>query len=592
MDMDTQLKQLLGIWLNDDDASEEILKTLLKRLHEDEPFKQAFADELIMQGKLRAVQAAEPRWLKLNDRLGMTGGSESDGDDFELDLMKRASQVLSEKSRARSRQRTRRWSVALAAAVGVALIGLGISFLLPEKDSTGIAPAAPGTESRKLQRDDDTEFVALMSRTAEAVWENDEIFRPGANLASRVLRLHSGLAQIDFFGGAHLIIQGPAEVAILSDRKVFLKSGRASCYVSELGKGFQVATTNGEIFDLGTSFAIKASEAGPAEVHVIEGSVSILDQIVESNNARLIVDGALNSIPFAPEQFPRPNEFALREQERDNRRLRNWRSQADRISADEDVLLHYTMEGQNRTGPELINRASAQTPDRATNGTILGTSWAEGRWMEKSGIRFSNEEDRLLAKLPGVYKEVTFLVWAKVDALTQPRTAFILAHGPARWSKNGSISEDEFAIATKRRDLSEIAIVRWTALETTGAMHLNLGFHKNKQRSQLNWMHLHSQPNIITSSRWGKWGCYGVTYDAGTERVTHYFNGEKTGTNRIEHPEPLILDFLEIGNLSTPHDAIAPETQFRFYGIMDEIIVARRVFSAEEMKEICKNGMP
>jgi len=590
--MDTQLKQLLGIWLNDDDASEEILKALLKRLHEDEAFKQTFADELIMQGKLRAVQAAEPRWLKLNDRLGMTGGGESDGEDFEMSLMTRASKVLSEKSRARSRQQSRRRWTALAAAVGVALIWLGMSFLLTDKNSIEIAPLVPETKSETEQRDDVTEFVALLSRTAEAVWDNDEVFHPGANLAPRVLMLNSGLAQIDFFGGAHLIIQGPAEVEILSDRKVFMKSGKAGCYVSELGKGFQVATTHGEILDLGTSFAIRASEAGPSEVHVIEGSVSILDQIVEASNARLIVDGALNSIPFAPEQFPRPNEFALREQERDNRRLRNWRSQADRISADQDVLLHYTMEGQNRTGPELINRASAQTAGRATNGTILGTSWAEGRWMEKSGIRFSNEEDRLLAKLPGVYKEVTFLVWAKVDALTQPRTAFILAHGPARWSKNGSISEEEFAIATKRRDLSEIAIVRWTALETTGAMHLNLGFNRDKQRSRLNWMQLHSQPNIITSSRWGKWGCYGVTYDAVNERVTHYFNGEKTGTNRIEHPEPLILDFLEIGNLSTPQDNTAPEMQFRFYGIMDEIIVARRVFSPEEMEEIYKNGMP
>src|SRR5581483_2125415 len=68
--MDADLRDLLAAWLGGDDPGDERRAALLARLREDGAFRQAFVDEIRTLGMLRAVQSAEPRWLRLEDAIG------------------------------------------------------------------------------------------------------------------------------------------------------------------------------------------------------------------------------------------------------------------------------------------------------------------------------------------------------------------------------------------------------------------------------------------------------------------------------------------------------------------------------------------
>lgn len=588
--MDNDLEKLFGIWLSEDEAGEVTLARLLDRLRNDASFRENFVSELTMLGKLRAVHSAEPRWLKLNDRLGEFSYDGTDDEAFEAGVMERFEQYAIEES-SRSSKTLWRWAgLVFGVVLGAVLLWTGQA-LFRSLESEKIFSEERNDGPINEDSGEQIGLVAMLSRTAGAEWSGDEELARGTNFLPRKLVLEAGLAQIDFYGGAHLIVQGPAEIEIASSREVSLKSGVATCYVSELGQGFRVITPEGEIFDQGTAFAVSTGDSVATEVHVLEGAVSILGKSLPSRTASEIHEGRFTPIPFKPDRFPRANEFILRAQEYDVGRLQHWWEEAAKLSADPDVKLHYTMEGRDQLDFEVINHAKANSPGRASNGTILGTTLTEGRWKGKSAIQFSNEDDRLLARLPGAYPEVTFLIWARIDALTQPYTSLILAERPERWFLNGSVPEDDLEEAIKRRSESLTKITRWTAFKETGALQFSVAF-RPESSLPFTWQTHRSQPDLVSTKSWGNWGCYAVTYDSAQRRVVHYHNGEQVGISAIDQPEPLIIDYLEIGNLSTHRNEVEKGVQYRFYGVMDEILIATRAFKPAEMKRIYEYGKP
>ena len=67
---------------------------LLSRLREDNAFQQAFVDEMVMLGMLKAVQSTEPRWLRLQDELGWGPRDGVGKEDREEAFMRRIGGVL------------------------------------------------------------------------------------------------------------------------------------------------------------------------------------------------------------------------------------------------------------------------------------------------------------------------------------------------------------------------------------------------------------------------------------------------------------------------------------------------------------------
>jgi hypothetical protein len=88
------------------------------------------------------------------------------------------------------------------------------------------------------------------------------------------LTLQQGLVKIRYDTGVTLLLEGPASFSI-QPAGVFLEYGRLYISVSPAGKGFRVETPRSQFLDYGTEFGILAQKDGPAEVHVIQGSVEL-----------------------------------------------------------------------------------------------------------------------------------------------------------------------------------------------------------------------------------------------------------------------------------------------------------------------------
>ena len=68
--MDSDLQKLLVAWTSGV-IDEVAIAPVLDRLKREAAFRQAFVSEIAMLGQLKAVQSSEPRWLQLEDVLGV-----------------------------------------------------------------------------------------------------------------------------------------------------------------------------------------------------------------------------------------------------------------------------------------------------------------------------------------------------------------------------------------------------------------------------------------------------------------------------------------------------------------------------------------
>ena len=151
-----------------------------------------------------------------------------------------------------------KWALALAACVALLAAGwwaLRLSHHPSERK---------GTTSKA---------VAMLNRVVDVEWsQRDEAPRLGAPLEPGWLRLKSGLAQIVFYSGARVVIEGPVELQLVSPGEAFCQSGRLIAEVPPQAKGYRVNTPQMNVTDLGTSFGLDAKERR-TELHVFKGSV-------------------------------------------------------------------------------------------------------------------------------------------------------------------------------------------------------------------------------------------------------------------------------------------------------------------------------
>ena len=117
--------------------------------------------------------------------------------------------------------------------------------------------------------------VAMLTRTVDARWSpKTHSLRAGSALEPGSLQLESGLAQVVFYSGARLVLEGPVELRLVSANEAVCISGRVLAEVPTPARGFRLRTSQLSVVDLGTSFGINASQSR-TEVHVFKGKVEL-----------------------------------------------------------------------------------------------------------------------------------------------------------------------------------------------------------------------------------------------------------------------------------------------------------------------------
>ena len=416
--------------------------------------------------------------------------------------------------------------------------------------------------------------AAVLTRMADVQWSTGQPARtPGAVLAPGWLKLERGVVQIEFYSGAHVILEGPAEFEIVSDFEARCRFGRFSANVPEQAHGFKVVTPGVTVLDLGTAFACNVPRTGLPDVHVLEGRVSLwTEKVVGSEwtkgQAVRERDGRFEPIAFQPERFVTPQQLAQQADTAAQRRYAAWKQTVRALDGDPTTLVHYTFEDQEEWDGVLANRAAQAHP--VTHGGIVGAAWSEGRWPGKGALEFKGASDRVRLGVPGEHRALTYLAWVRTDGLPNASNSLLAAVQSGLGAADWDLTNDGGLSFRVRAARGQVPVYFYGGVSANVATPLHRG----------QWLHL------------------ATVYDVNAGSITHYVDGQPAGTLLPKKVVPATLDELELGNWALSPaarkfwPAERPIPRRNFVGRIDELAIVARAMSREEIASHYEVGRP
>lgn len=440
------------------------------------------------------------------------------------------------------------WTFAAAAAV-IAIIALRPSN--PENESPTLAEAEKHNTG-----------FAILTHSVNSVWSGKS---PAAGdlLPQGFLELESGLAQIEFFSGVSLVLEGEAALEIISPDEMRLLRGKLRAHVPRPAIGFQIHTPQGTVLDLGTEFALDVSESN-SELHVIDGEVEWHEEsepeILLTQGQALQLNEKKNSRFTAnPERFTGPNQLAHKIAAYQTDRFTDWSQESQSTENHPDLLAYFPMNKLESWDRELPSKAHKILP-----GAIVGAKIVEGRWPQKEALDFSPNGSRVRVHIPGRHQAITYSTWAKIDSLDRQFNALFLT--------------DNYGLGEPH----------WQILED-GRLFFSVGLGKGK------FHHIFHSPVIWDYTKSQQWLHLVTTYEVGTRTCVHYLNGREI--SRESAPEEkgvnsLIIENAQIGNWGLPTRE-EPEFAVRnLNGSLDEFTIYQSALTPVEVSSLYHSGKP
>jgi hypothetical protein len=409
--------------------------------------------------------------------------------------------------------------------------------------------------------------VAMLNRVVDAQWnQRDEAPRLGAPLEPGWLRLKSGLAQIVFYSGARVVMEGPAEFQLISGSEVSCRSGRLTAEVPPQARGFRVSTPQMNVTDLGTVFGLDV-KARRTELHVFKGSVEFQTTAGAAKQDLKEGVGAVteNSHPARlitadPKAFASLFDLQFKSSAADVLRHEQWRAASSRLDEDPSLLVHFDFE-QADTSEWRLRNASARK-DAAPDGTIVGCQWTEGRWPDKHALEIRSVNDRVRLSVSGEYESLTFAAWVRVQGLDRQINSIFMSDGFEAGTVHWSIRHD--------------GVLALTAIGSEPG-----GFQ------------ICTSPPALTLNQFGLWVHLAVVIDGGAKHVVHYLNGVPASAHALNIKPPFRVGVGELGNWNAkgfPKDD--PFMIRNFGGAIDEFCLFSRALNAEEIRALYSSGKP
>ena len=462
-----------------------------------------------------------------------------------------------------TRQARSRWAGrSLSPYAAAAVVAGAIAVLLGGYDRlrrTDGPPVAPGDAPESVG--DAT--VAVLTRTVEARWADTGMPTTlGAMLPVGRMELTSGLAQLEFFGGAIVVLEGPADLELVGTDRAFCRRGRLRVRAPAQPEKFTVETPSSRVIDLGTEFGVRVDEAGGAAVHVFDGKVQLqgkadagadgLKELGKGMGASIGPDGVARVADVKPGAFVGPAELARRSSTDAQRRHHAWSAFSRGLRADPRVLVYFSFEGQQAWERTLRNQAGVR--ENESDGAIVGCEWAEGRWPGKGALEFGRLGDRVRFHVPGEFEELTVAAWVRVDRLDHSFNALMLSDGAG-----------------------------------PGTFHWQLT-SKGKLYLAVVGGGIYTSP-VVVPARSGLrlWKHLATVYDLPAGTVSHYVDGRLASSHAVDAPTPARVGWAELGNWGIPRSGATHPVR-RFEGRMDEFVVFGRAVPAEEIGAMFEAG--
>jgi hypothetical protein len=447
---------------------------------------------------------------------------------------------------------TMRFARALALAACLALLGAGAwSLWLSQLFNRN----APGTHA-----------VAMLTSIVDARWGRATgPLRIGSPLGPGWLKLESGLAQIVFYSGARVVIEGPAELQLVSPTEAACLTGRLLAEVPPGARGFRLQTGQLTVVDLGTTFGIDAT-AARTEVHVFTGQVELfsgteLKQVLRDDQAAIAQELApLQFMSADPEAFAFLFEFQQRSLASGAFRYEHWQFTSAKLNQDPSLVVRFDFQDFGGADWTLFNAAQGNRSVREA--TVVGCLRGEGRWREKQSLEFQTVNDRVLLSVPGQFDSLTLAAWVRVKGLDRRLNSLFMCHG------------------------FEPGTVHWL-IRNDGALGLTV-FGPGSGNFQIL-----ASPPVLTLEQFGMWLHLAAVLNGHARQVVHYVDGVPVASEALKLPPPYQLGSAELGNWNPLSSSKpAPVMVRNFSGSFDEFTLFSRALTDAEVHELYFQGKP
>ena len=427
-----------------------------------------------------------------------------------------------------------------------------------------IGLAAWASWPKQTERDEaTTSSVAVLSRGADMEWDRSlSVPALNAPLPPGLLRLQSGVAEIEFFQGARLCVEGPAEIRLVSAGEAFCRYGRFSAHVPPQARGFRIGTPKGDIVDLGTDFGLDLNDASP-ELHVFKGEVElhqpqaqmrklttgIATNLARSNSTEMLM---ANAAAFTFSHDLDARVIASRREA-----FTRWQEASAHWNDDPATRLH--LDFQDKKGSRSLRNAAAHGTDIAA-GTIVGCNWTEGRWPGKRALQFRSVSDRVRLNVPGEYRQLTLSTWVQLHSLStrQSQSSICMSQG------------------------IEVGGIHWQVLHDGS---LCLGIVASSHPSVTDD---YISPVVFTPERFGQWVHLAAVLDTAAHEVRFYVNGARLSRHTIKRTVVARPALAELGNWIPSPDYRGAHAVRNFVGCMDDFSLYARALGDAEVRKLAE----
>ncbi|QDV61913.1 LamG-like jellyroll fold domain-containing protein [Crateriforma conspicua] len=457
-------------------------------------------------------------------------------------------------------------------------------------DDAMATSSAPDASSSFAAGDSDTTTERLIAghatlrRAIDIRWpKGNSGLHEGDVLTNGTLQFDSGVAEIDFFCGATLIVEGPAKLNLESDWSAEVFLGRLRANVPPVARGFTVKAADAQIVDQGTEFALQVTPDA-ACVEVLRGQVEIRSTDTPARQLRTGQRHWLKGSASSASDFHdlvTNDDVQRRRHTAQSDRLADWRNHIRQLRRDERLIALYTADAIDRSAEssdESLRRMFNQVgaPDER-DGVLVGpVERVSGRFgNESKGLDFSRTGARVRTRTDGQYGAFTFACWARIDGLDHVYNALFLADGYENGEPHWQIDQDGRLLFSVMVD------------DTPGT---GLGGHP-----QARFHHLYKTRPFWNDSNRNQWFHLVAVYDPPNRRVTQYVNGDIVGDEVIQpkfHVQDLRIGPAEIGNWGQPLRNSPWFAVRNLNGQIDELAIYDAALDANAIQSLYQQGKP
>ena len=478
-----------------------------------------------------------------------------------------------------TRQR-KAWTPArqLAMAAAVLIVVSGFTFWLGRSN----VPPQPKQIVTTEQPESRISGHATLRRAVGLQWPSDAVRHlEGDVLPNGLLAFDAGTVEIDFFCGATLIVEGPAQLDVESDWSVRVTRGRLRASVPPAARGFVVKAADSEIVDLGTEFALEV-DSGNARVEVIDGEVELRGGAHDGRHLQTGEGESLAGTPAATDlaqSMSTFSELSLKRRQADERLFERWKQHSQELRSDDRLIVYYPI-AEGSPGRVVTNAALSGTQ---FNGLVVGpVERSVGRFgVESAGLDFERTGARVRTRIDGEFQAFTFSCWVRIDRLEHRYNALFMGDGFENGEPHWQIRDDGRLMISVMVDDTQ-KIEHFSDLEYR--LVIKAGLHKN----------YYSEP-FWAPSMSGQWFHLASVYDPEDRRVRQFANGQMICDEEITDEllaKQLRIGPAEVGNWGQPFRK-TPEFAVRnLNGTIDELAIFNAALSEVEIQSMYEQGKP